>query len=154
MENEAAWKVAYWAFAWALLAAATVSGGLGWRAIRKEQLARHVTLMNRAITLVVLFLVSYPIKLLILGREELDTWSDAARLILRSHETAVAAMLIAGGIARWLARRFGDRGQEVSAASARDRNRHRRFGRVALVMSLVGLGTAAAVLAGMISRLP
>ncbi len=154
MENEAAWKVAYWAFAWALLAAAAVSGSLGWRAIRQEKLERHARLMNQAVILIVLFLVSYPIKLALLGREDLGTWSEAARVMLRSHEAAVAVMLIAGGLARWLARRFGKAGRNLADASMSDRSRHRRLGRAALVMSFVGLGTAAAVLVGMILRLP
>jgi uncharacterized membrane protein YozB (DUF420 family) len=112
-------------------------------------------MMLTAVSLVGLFLVSYVIKVILLGREDRSSWSQASAWTLYVHEACVAAMLVAAGIALTRARRFGPlRDGAPPAAEPRERGRrvHRLAGRVAVAASVLALLTAAGVLAGMYAR--
>ena len=129
----------------------------GIRRARGDRLAEHRRSMLVAVGLVVAFVVSYLLKLLFLGREDLDTWSDAAVWILRFHELCVFTMLISGGLAlrRGLAlartRRFID-DEDAPQALPADLRGHGKAGRVAALAACLGLASACAVLASMYSR--
>jgi len=140
----------YWSAALADLGVATVCAGLGWLAIRRGRRETHRKWMITAAIVVLAFLLSYPLKLIFLGKEDLQLWSRTDLIILRVHETCVLLMLLAGGSARWLAPRLaGNNSPGVSRRTAW----HRRCGRLALVASVFALLTAAMILVGMFERL-
>lgn len=141
----------YWASALAILGAAMVCGLFAWRAIRGGRRGDHAKLMNTAVVLVLAFLLSYPLKLIFLGRENLQQWSGADVTVLRIHETFVFFMLVTGAAARLLARRL--RNDRLARASQRIVSWHRWCGRSAVVFSVLGFVTAAMILLGMFHRL-
>jgi uncharacterized membrane protein YozB (DUF420 family) len=150
-------KLAFWTFALMDLFAVMVFALLGVRAIRRRQLRVHQRFMITSGSLVVLFLASYVLKVILLGRESLSTWSFVDRSVLYVHELCVAAMLLGGGYALWRALRFrsslpagGLLPRDESPAA--DRGAHRRAGWVAVVGGVFGFVTAIAVLAGMYAR--
>ena len=112
-------------------------------------------MMRIAGSLVGLFLVSYAMKLPMLGREDRSLWSTSELLTLYAHELCIVTMLVAGVVAALHARRFGeirDGPNPAPDASGSDRRVHRIAGRIAIIASLFALFTAAAVLTGMYSR--
>jgi hypothetical protein len=107
--------------------------------------------------LIVAFLGSYVVKRGLLGGEDLEVWSTAARINLWVHESFVAVMLLAGGAALVLGRRLARTRRVTGRAedpwpSPAALRRHRRFGWTAVVASLFGLVTACGILAGMFTR--
>ncbi len=146
----------YWTLALIDLALAVGLALAGWRLARRGEIARHRRLMNLALAAVGVFLASYLGKVLVLGREDLATWTPAAILTLRIHESIVAVMLVAGGGARWLAARHRER---FLASAGRGPvsplpalARHRWLGRVAVVSAVLGLLSAGLVLVQMYQR--
>ena len=112
-------------------------------------------MMQIAVSLVGLFLVSYVVKVSVLGREDRGLWTTAELWTLYAHELCIVVMLVAGAVAALRTRRFGeirDGPGPAPEADARDRRIHRIAGRVAVTASLLVLLTAAGVLAGMYSR--
>src|SRR5688572_20698279 len=99
-------KVFYWTGAFVNMMVIAALAIHGVRLARRGEFERHARCMRAAAALVVLFLVSYAVKLLVLGREDLDHWGRAAVSILRFHELCVLTMLIAGGTALFLSRRL------------------------------------------------
>jgi uncharacterized membrane protein YozB (DUF420 family) len=147
--------LAYWTWAFANLFLVVALGIAGVRRIRRRQARGHRRSMLTASALVGLFLVSYVVKVIVLGREDRSSWSQESLWTLYAHEVCVAAMLVAAAIALSCTRRFGPlRDGEPPAPEARERSRriHRRAGRVAVAASALALLTAAAVLAGMYRR--
>jgi uncharacterized membrane protein YozB (DUF420 family) len=150
-------KVTYWTVALANMVAAVVLAVLGVRRIRHADVSRHQRLMKSAGLLVALFLVSYVAKVALLGREALELWEPRFVNALRFHETCVAVMVLAGGLALYLATsgRFAEPPAPVDRAARAQRARiHRAAGWTALVSSALGVVTAAYVLYGMYARLP
>jgi uncharacterized membrane protein YozB (DUF420 family) len=142
-------KLIFWCAALANFAAVVAAALTGWRHVRRGDVARHRRWMNAAAALVALFLASYAAKVIVLGREPLAAWSPAAVVVLRVHETIVAAMLVAGAAARLLARRLAP---GAAPAAPRLRRRHRWSGRTALVAGVFALVTATMILVGMFLR--
>jgi len=136
-------RIVYWCMALVPVSGAVVSAWSGVRAVRGGRIDDHRRWMNRASLWIVAFLVSYLVKLLLLGREPLDTWGPERLRLLYVHRALVESMLIVGIVARIL----GPRGL---ARGGRTRSMHRGFGRVALGAATLGFGTAVAVLVGMI----
>jgi len=130
----------------------------GVRQVRRGNVESHRRSMIAATSLILLFLVSYLFKASLLGKEDFSLWSRAAVWNLRFHETCVLVMLIAGGFALARARRMrGTRNvtrerDDPMAPEATVRS-HRRAGWTAVTAGLLGLATAAIVLAGMFGRL-
>jgi uncharacterized membrane protein YozB (DUF420 family) len=148
-------KLAFWSWALANFAAVVLLGLDGVRHIRAGRVHAHRRRMLAAAGFVGLFLLSYLFKVAFLGREDRGQWSDASLSTLYIHETCVAVMLVAAGLAWLRARRFGkitDGATPAPEARAQDRRVHRRAGRVALIASGLALLTAAGVLAGMFGR--
>ena len=105
--------------------------------------------------LIGLFLVSYLLKLPLLGREDRSLWSTSELWTLYLHELCIVAMLGAGAVAVFHARRFGevrDGSNPAPEARESDRRVHRIAGRTAVIASLFALFTAGAILTGMYSR--
>jgi len=112
-------------------------------------------MMRASVALVGLFLISYVSKVLLIGREDRASWTDASIWILYVHECCIALMIIAAGVGLLRTRRFGElRDGDVRAPEARDQDRrvHRIVGRVAVVAGIVALLTSGGVLVGMFER--
>jgi uncharacterized membrane protein YozB (DUF420 family) len=150
-------KLWFWTLALLNMGAVVALVARGVRAIRAGDVARHRRSMLLAGGLIVAFLVSYGLKLGLLGGEDLEVWSSAARINLWVHESFVAVMLLAGGGALVLGRRLA-RTRRVTARSedplpsASTLRRHRRLGWTAVIASVFGLVTACGILAGMFAR--
>jgi uncharacterized membrane protein YozB (DUF420 family) len=150
-------KVVYWtaAFLNMLLIVSLVSVGV--RGIRRGRVLVHRRCMLLASGLVLGFIVSYVFKVAFLGREELQRWGVASVLVLRVHELCVFTMLLGGAVAG--SRAFAMRGDPIvrgiPSTLPRDsglRLWHRRAGWTAVMGALLGVVTAALVLAGMYGR--
>ena len=136
--------LAFWTGSLFLFAAMLASALLAWRHVRRGRIDLHRRWINTAIILLVLFLTSYVVKVLLLGKENLATWSPGSLFILRLHETVVLLMLLSGGTARFLARRVG-KGEEAPPW-------HRWCGRTAILSGIAAFLTATMVLVGMYQR--
>ena len=146
-------KVAYWTGAWLNMLAIVGLAALGVRNARRGDYAQHRRCMLGAVSLVSLFLVSYVVKLIVLGREQLELWPRSDVYVLRFHELCVATLVLGSGYALALALR---RGMPVAAGDRRERTHlwHRRAGRAAVAGMALGLLAAAGVLWGIYARLP
>jgi uncharacterized membrane protein YozB (DUF420 family) len=150
MDPAAAGKLAYWTWAFANMVLLVALASLGVRRVRARQVSAHRRFMLSAAALVALFVVSYVGKVVALGREPLHAWQPSYVIALRVHEACVGVMLLAGSLALAQARLRGF----ARAVPARDLTRlHRAAGWTALVAGLLGIATAAVVLAGMYQRL-
>ena len=150
-------NVTFWTGAFVNMAFVVVLMVVAIRSIRAGNVARHKRAMLAAMGLIVLFLVAYPAKVAMLGREDLSVWSAAARGTLYFHETCVLVMLIAGITAlsrAWRLRntRVVTRNREHPAAPAATLKWHRRAGWAGVMGGVLGFVSAALVLAGMYAR--
>jgi len=149
------------------MVAVLILASAGIRQIPRARYERHKALMLTACGLVVFFVLSYALKLGVLGREALQTWQPRYVYVLRLHEVCVLVMLVGGGVGLWQAHRLGlpvtsssdptsaqALGPGIGAdALASGLRLHRRAGFVALAGALCGVVTAAYVLFGMYMRL-
>ena len=78
-------KIVYWTGAFINFGLITALAIRGVRQIRRGDLVRHRRSMLTCVALVGAFLVSYGVKLAVLGRENLAAWSGLDRGILRFH---------------------------------------------------------------------
>ena len=152
-------KTLYWTAAWINMIAVVAIAGVAIRQASRGRYALHRSLMLTSAALVGAFVLSYALKLLLLGRETLETWAPRYVNVLRVHEVCILFMLIGGGIAfrqAWrlhLPRSAGS--PEVTPdALARGVRLHRRAGFVAVTAAALGVLTAGYVLQGMYARLP
>lgn len=150
-------KVAYWTAAFANFTLLTAFAVAGVRHVRRGEVARHRRAMTIAAGLVVAFLVSYPLKVVFLGREDLGVWSATSVGVLRFHEVCVLAMVVGGTLALLRGRRLGRTravltSPDAPAATPPMRAAHRRVGRVAVLGAILGWLSAGLVLAGMFAR--
>ncbi|MAI80716.1 MAG: hypothetical protein CL917_17380 [Deltaproteobacteria bacterium] len=151
-------KVLYWTFAWLNLLILSAFALVGIFRIRKGQVAKHRVLMLTAVWLIVGFVVSYAIKLALLGREDLSKWSTPEIWLLRFHEACIAVMLLFGGFALVHGRRFQrtrllSTDEDAPAPNPTHLTRHRFAGRVAVISMFLALITAGGVLLGMYERI-
>ncbi len=138
----------FWPLALANFLGVVVCALLGVRRIRRRDLRGHRRFMIGAGGLVGLFLLSYVLKVIFLGKELRELWTATARTALYVHETAILVMLVAGGVAGYRAWRFrhtlgsGPLPDPVEE-SRRGRLWHRRAGWTAVVASMGAFVTAA-----------
>ena len=150
-------KLIFWCVALANLCAIVSFAVTGVLAVRRGDVRTHRRRMLTAASLVGLFLVSYLLKVAVLGREDRSLWTALDRSVLYVHETFVAAMLLGGGYAAWRAWQFRAR-LGPAFVLPRDgtlpgRAPHRRAGWIAVVGAALAFVTAGGVLAGMFARL-
>ncbi len=124
----------FWTFAIANMFAAFVAAAFGVRAVRRKDVDLHKKLMMTSAALVVLFVLAYAGKLVFIGRENLDVWTDGAVIVLRVHELFVFVFLASGVRAYLLSRKF--------AADPVNRQRHRLAGRISVISFALALATA------------
>jgi len=144
-------KLTFWTAAMPIFAGIVGTAFAGWRAIRREDVQAHKRYMTASVCLVLFFVAAYVAKVLFLGKEDLWLWSSGDRAVLWTHETFVFSMVVAGTIARLLARKL-DPDREGAVEGPRTRTRHRWAGRTAITASALGFLTAVLVLAGMFDR--
>jgi hypothetical protein len=113
--------------------------------------------MKVASLLVLGFLVSYLLKVPLLGREDMSVWSVRDVWVLRIHELFVLQMLGGGAIAWIQSRRLiGTRLVSLDPADPipdpRSVRIHRLAGRTAVIGALLAFLSAIGVLAGMFGR--
>lgn len=130
---------------------------LGVRCVRRGEIARHRQAMKLAGWLVLAFLLSYVLKVGLIGREDRSLWSSLDLWILRFHEIFVVIMLIAGASAwrksrRLVATRSVTRDARDPEADPKVLRAHKRAGWAAVLSALAGFALAAVVLAGMYAR--
>ncbi len=147
----------FWTAAFVNLGIVCAMAVLGVRCARRGEIARHRQAMKLASWLVVAFLLSYVLKVVMIGREDMARWSSLDLWLLRIHELFVLVMLIAGGIAwiqsrRLVATRSVTRDPRDPEADPGVLRRHRRAGWTAVLSALAGFALAGAVLAGMYAR--
>jgi len=154
-------KFVYWLAAWINMAFVVAFAARGFQRVKARAYATHKRTMLIASFLVGGFVVSYVFKVVLLGKEALETWEPAFRTVLYVHETCVLAMVVGGAIALWKGLRTGLNrlategapATEDAVAFSRAATLHRRAGLTALVASVAGLVTATIVLYGMYHRL-
>jgi uncharacterized membrane protein YozB (DUF420 family) len=147
-------RLAYWSTAWLLLLATVAVATAALRSAQRGDTAQHRQRMRAAAALVALFVLSYPIKLLWLGREPLASWEPRFVWVLRAHELCIAFMLLGGVTALVLAHRLrlAEPQHAGGPATAAGLRLHRRAGWLGFVGALCALATAAYVLYGMFQR--
>ena len=149
-------KLLFWCIALANLALIVAFALTGVQAVRRGDVRTHRRNMLTAASLVALFLVSYLVKVAVLGREDRSLWTPLDRGVLYVHETFVVLMLGGGGFAALRAWRFRAR-LGPTLALPRDgalpgAQTPRRAGWVAVVGAALAFVTAGGVLAGMFAR--
>lgn len=129
----------------------------GVRCAHRGEIARHRRAMKVASWLVVAFLLSYVLKVLLIGREDMARWSNVDLWVLRLHELFVMGMLVAGSVAWLRSRKLA--GTRIVTRDARDPEPdptvlrgHKRAGWAAVLSAIGGFLLAVGVLAGMYSR--
>jgi hypothetical protein len=147
----------FWSAALVNLAVVCALALLGVRCAHRGEIARHRRAMKIASWLVVAFLLSYVLKVVLIGREDMASWSRLDLWVLRCHELFVVIMLIAGSAAWIQSRKLV--GTRIVSRDARDPEAdpkvlrgHKRAGWAAVLSALAGFVLAIGVLAGMYSR--
>ena len=150
-------KLFFWTLAFADLGALCAVALLGIRYARRGEIARHKRAMKIATLLVVVFLLSYLLKLQLLGREDMSVWSQLDVWILRIHELFVMQMMIAGSVA-WIQARKLVATQLVThdpndpVPDSETVRIHRLAGRTAVVGAVLAFLMAIGVLERMYAR--
>jgi uncharacterized membrane protein YozB (DUF420 family) len=150
-------KVLYWTGALANMVLITALAVRGVGQVKRGEIPAHRRSMLTCVALVIAFLVSYALKVVFLGREDLEVWSSLHVNTLRFHETCVLIMVIGGGVALHRARamrgtRNRTRDAADPAAPAAVVRLHRRAGRFAIVGLVLAVLSASVVLVGMYAR--
>jgi hypothetical protein len=150
-------RLVYWTLALLNMCGVVGFAIAGIRAVRRGDTARHRRCMLTSASLVLLFVLSYVVKLVVIGREHLESWGTFSIQVLRAHELCVLTMVVAGGIAisRSLRLRRSRNFTHAPAdppAPASSVRWHRGAGKTAAWAAAAGLALAAVVLAGMYRR--
>ena len=147
----------FWTAALVNLAIVCAMALLGVRCARRGEIARHRRAMKIASWLVVAFLLSYVLKVVLIGREDMSSWSSVDLWVLRIHELFVMTMLVAGAFAWFQSRslvgtRIVSRDAKNPEPDPNVLRRHKRAGRAAVLSAIGGFVFAVGVLAGMYAR--
>lgn len=150
-------KLIFWTCALADLGAVCGTALFGVRYVKRGEIARHKRAMKTASLLIVVFLVSYVLKLVFLGREDMSTWTSFDVWVLRIHELFVFQMLTGGSIAwiqarKLLKTRLVTHDSNDPAPDSRTVRIHRLAGRTAVAGSVFAFLLAIGVLTGMYGR--
>jgi len=150
-------KLLFWTVALVDLGVVCVIALFAVRRARRAEIARHRRAMKIASLLVLGFLLSYGLKLQVLGREDMSVWSVRDVWVLRIHELFVLQMLVGGSIAWIQARKLiGTRLVSLDPADPvpdpRSVRIHRLAGRTAVIGAVLAFLSAIGVLAGMFGR--
>ena len=144
------YNLAFWLYAYVLMMVVVYVAFKGVGHIKRGEQEAHMKKMVFACNILIFFVVSYVVKILVLGREDKVGWQTMDLVVLYVHETCIFIMLLAGTYARIQAARFKDR--PVSEIPAAARKKHARSGKVAITAATLALFTASFVLYGMWRR--
>jgi len=150
-------NLVFWCLALLDLGAVALCTAVGVARARAGEMEGHRRSMLAAVTLVGIFLLSYVVKLALLGREDRSAWTPLDYTVLYVHESFVVVMLLGGAVALRWARGFREQLGEDGRLPEEGQTlpggvRHRRIGRVAALGVLLAFVTALGVLAGMFAR--
>jgi uncharacterized membrane protein YozB (DUF420 family) len=149
-------KLLFWSLALVNLGLVLWCVRRGIALVRAGEVAAHRRHMLSAAALIVLFLLSYVGKVFWLGKEDRSAWTGLDHGVLYVHETCIAVMLIAGGVALYRAWRFraalGPNLELPTDAPLEGAASHGRAGRIAAWSALFSFVTAGGVLLGMFLR--
>ena len=150
-------KLLYWTAALANLGVIVACGARGVGAVRRGEVRTHRRMMLTSAALVGVFLVSYLLKVALLGKEDRSRWTGLDYAVLYAHELCIAAMLLAGAVALYRAWRFRKAlGPRLALPSDPEalpgRSAHRAAGRVATRAGVLAFLTAFGVWLGMLLR--
>lgn len=147
-------KLLFWLYAFLLTCTIMVAATKGIASARRGAYDQHRIWMNRAGSLIVAFVLSYVLKVIFLGKEDLDTWANVYVVILRIHESFIGLMLICGGYARLLARKFQHtiNDHPLNDRWQRMRRRHAILGKISVAAAAAALLTASGLIIGMLQR--
>lgn len=147
----------YWSGALVNMGVILALAARGVLQVRRGAIDAHKRSMGLAALLVVAFLLSFLVKSAFLGFEDFSTWTRFHVNNLRVHETFVATMLVAAGVAfirgrRLQTTRLVTKQPTDPVPEPRIVARHRRAGWVAIACAGFGFATACIVLYGMVER--
>jgi uncharacterized membrane protein YozB (DUF420 family) len=150
-------KLLFWTLALANLAIIVACGVRGVGAIRRGDVRAHRRMMLTATVLVGVFLGSYVVKVVALGKEDRSAWTQLDYAFLYTHELCITVMLLAGFTALYQAWRFRkalapDLQIPIDPATKPNQSRHRKAGNLARWSGLFAFLTAIGVWAGMLLR--
>jgi len=146
----------YWLFAFVVMCTTLALAVRGISYIKKGDIDNHMRLMVWACNVILFFVVTYVVKVILLGREQKAGWQTLELVILYSHEFFILVMLVGGVRARYFAARFkaGLAAAGVGGGDRALRMRHARAGKMAMVGSSCALFTAIFVLIILYRHLP
>jgi len=139
-------NLAYWLFAYVLMSVTLVIAFRGVVHARARRFEAHMKAMVLACNILLFFVLTYVLKVFVLGREDKTDWTMLDLVILRVHESFIAIMLITGTRARLLARKLKGRLDNPLEADRAIRRSHALAGKIALGAAVCALGTATGVL--------
>jgi uncharacterized membrane protein YozB (DUF420 family) len=147
----------FWTAAILDLMAVCVIAIRGVRCARRGEIARHRQSMKIASLLIGAFLVSYLLKVLLLGREDLSVWTPLDVWVLRIHELFVAQMLLGGSVAwiqgrKLISTRLVTHDPTDPAPDPRTLRIHKIAGRTAVIGAVLAFVMAIGILVGMFLR--
>jgi uncharacterized membrane protein YozB (DUF420 family) len=150
-------RLSFWTAALALMGGVVACAAVGIARRRRGDIRGHRRSMLAAAALVGLFLLSYLLKVALLGHERISSWSEGDRLVLWIHEGCIAVMLGAGATGGWRAWRLRRTRNATldprdPVAAPRLARWHRRAGWTAVLAAGAGWLTALLVLVGMYRR--
>lgn len=136
----------YWCFAYAWMSLVVVIGVLAVRQVRAGDLAGHMRKMILVCNMLLFFVVTYVVKVLVLGRELKEGWEMIDFIILYTHEAFIAIMLVTGTWARLLGNKVRARLDNPTDADMAMRRRHKKLGQMAFLSAFAALVTATGVM--------
>lgn len=139
----------FWLYAYALTLCALFLAFRAVKKVRRGDYAGHAKQMDYAITLILVFVASYVLKVIILGREPKTNWELPHFIVLYIHEAFIACMLVSGTIARVLAAKFKASLFSNGTPTALDKTRrkkHRLAGKICLLATSMAILTATFIL--------
>ncbi len=150
-------KLIYWTGAFINFGVVCGLAAVGVKRIRARDVRGHRRMMLASSALVIGFVLSYLLKVMFLGRENLKVWDPLSLWSLHIHESWIAVMILGGayaGYRAWTFRRsLPTTGLlEDRLSPVKSRRHHRVAGWIAVVGSLCAFATASLVLYGMYAR--
>ncbi len=150
-------KLLYWTGAFINFGVVCALALIGVRRIRAKDVHGHRRIMLTSSALVFGFIASYVLKVVYLGKENLQVWDGFSLWSLHIHESWILVMIVSGAYAGYRAFTFrrslpttGLLEDRLSPVASR--RHHRIAGWIAVVGSLCAFATASLVLYGMYAR--
>ncbi len=147
-------RLIFWLYAMVLTCGIIGCAFVGISHARNGRYQLHRLWMNASSWIIVGFVGSYILKVIFLGKEDLQTWDSFYVVTLRIHEFFIAVMLGCGGFARYLAHQFRHTLDETQLSThwRKKRDTHKKLGKLSIYGACAALITACALIVGMLQR--